>query len=675
MSKTSAAAPSIATEISDLSEQHLTSFVRAYYDYRNGKRIARHSHASGNEPIYFDARFGAVDLSRIHNLSEIKKTHPLLMAELKFYNNIVAVQEASTDEFDGEILYNFFGYLGGMYLNYDSSGIKLALPTDQSGDKFAEYCWRKLAVAAFFEQERVCWSGVAVLNEAESKSQLFHRDHEHWGVDELRDSYREGFESFISVLTRHIASRPNLFDTVCNAICGRRFYWQFFQEFVTDHVGTHNEPFVRSEKQFPAAVIYYNSGDQRRLVTDAPDPTFRLNRTVYRPNSKQLVEDCRAYLNRTPSLGRAASADTKLNLSDWIRPYKKFVFAQLGLGFSTNTTSHYRIGEEFNDFLIRYVAYRCENQRPPAMDNVHQQITTFIDIKQGAPDLVPVMERDGSVTTKPAHRFHKYINAEANLRLEEHIHEIKTYGSSLLGRKSSSSREMMVVSMEHPDTKRGNVANVIPLIQNIVAQGIEVEICIGAFRYSEGKHAGEVIEEISLACHVESVQQRQFIEEFANSFHQEYYLLIATDKKVTLVNLKSGVREPSGLWLTTNIKSPSALKPNQGYTVIDGNCFEAKPIENEQFLMQTNNYANVVTRHGEFQLSERQARVVKFLHEQKRDHQVTEVKNDDILRATGINGEALSRVFQQQVKGETVINKAWGGLIESAQRGYYRLIL
>ena len=667
MSKAPATASSLVIDLGELDEKYLMSFATAYSDYRKGKQTARQILTPGLEPVYFDSRFGKKDFPQTDNFTKIKRTHPLLEQELTFYSDIVAAQETAQDQYDTDLLYNFFGYLGAMYLNYDSSSIELAVPTDTFGTNFTEYCWRKLAIAVFFEQERACWHGVALLKEVEGQTQLYQSDHEHWSVDELRDAYKDQFENFISILTSHIASRTNLFDTVCEAVCGRKFYRKLFHEFATNHIEKNKEPFTGVDEQFPAVVIYYNSGDQKRIAIDAPDPILRLNRTVYRPNSKQLVEDCQSLL------GGDATAVAKLNISDWIRPYKKFVFAQLGLGFMARTNEHHRITVEFNDFLIKYVAYRSEKLRPPNMDKLQQKIGEFIKMKMDAPDLVPVMLKDGSLTAKPSDKFHAHFNAEADLRLEEHIQEIKSLGSSLLGKKSSS-RDLMIISIEHPETKRGDVTVVVPLIHKMVAQGIEVEVCIGAFRYAEGNYAGKAIEEVSFACYIESIKQRQFVEDLANFFHQEYYLLIGANKKATFVNLKSGKRELIGIWQETAKKSSSNLAPNQGHTIIDGVYFEATSVDTKCFLIQTNNYANVVTRHGEFQLSERQARVIRFLHEQLLK-KITEVKNNDILLGSGITGEALSRVFENQVNGVTVSNKAWGALIGRANHGFYRLIL
>jgi len=650
-------------------EKNFAAFVRAYFDYKIGKQIARHILTPGLEPRFFDSRFDKSNSIKNRTINDIKKLNPSLLEELKFFAQVVTDQEMSRDtEFDSDLLINLYGCLGGLYLNYDSASYKLPQPTNFAGRDFEFYCWKKLAVAIFFEQERVFWHGVALLTETKENKKLYKSEQVHWGTEELRDCHQNEFEEFIKFLGDYLAMQPNLFDSIDTAICSRRFYWNFIQNFIENAKTKTTGLYDRVERRFPSVIIHYCDGEDARVIsTDPTDPIFRLNRTTYRPNSKNLVADCNAVLNDT------ASATLKQRVSDWVRPFKKFIFSELGLSFMAKTREHHRITEEFSAYLLKYVVVHRNHDRPPNLDAIHKVMLEFIKFKKAQPDMAPILDSDGLIKPMPVERYHQYINSKALFQLENHFQEITSEASSVLGKKSTVAKDMTIVSLEHPDSKRGNVAVVLPMIQNIIAQGIEVEVCIGAFRYSEGAHAGKVIDEISLACYFETPKQKQYLEDIAGFYHQESYLVIDKELWVSLVDLKNGNRTQIGTWLEVQRINHNDLGIGEGYTLINGKYFQAKSFDADKPLVESNDFRNVRTRFGQFVLTDRQAKVIKYIYS-KYEEGIAELKGSDIIEAVNSNDQ-IQRIFDTRVDNKWVPGPAWDKLIVNSKHGYYKLKL
>ncbi len=650
-----------------LDDRHLLCFAKSYYDYRGRKQSPIQSVTL--TPIYFDSCLEKKDILKAPNTPRLIKTHPMLSEELKFFCNIVVSQENDQSNSIKNILPYLLSYLGGLYANFEKSDAELENPVDAQKEPFEDHCWRKLATAIFFEQEQLCWHGVALIKEVDSKTQLYLPEHESWGLDELREAYESDFHRFITMFSIHIKNQSNLFDTICNSICSRRFYWNFHKDIILDYINLNPEPFEKAEKQFRSVTITYNNGVIRRITSTAPDQIFNLNRVIYRPNSTELVVDCRSVMDKI------AKADIKLKLSEWIRPYLKYVFGKLDLGYSARTTKHYHISAEFRHFLVSAIAYKSADQNSSDPENIYKAIIQFINHKQKSTDSAPMYAKDGTLIVKSSEKLHLHFTSEAVLYLEEHIQEIKSIASNLLGRKSDA-RKMMIVSVEQPDSKRGNVETVIPLIRDLVANGIEVELCIGAYRYADGEYAGKVSEEVSLACFVDNTTTHlEFVENIARYFHQNIYLMVAPDNKVTLIHLKTGERNHCGFWTPIESRSPSDLKLDEGYTLLNNNYFGILKFgENEPFLKPNHDYTTVVTRFDSFNLTSRQARIIKFMHEQYQK-EIMEITTDVIIRAVELNGDSLKKVFSKQVKGVLTPTEAWNNLIEPLNRGYFRLRL
>jgi hypothetical protein len=640
------------------------AFARAFYDYKTGKLQVRSVLTVGLQPLFYDCRLSAhVSSISDKRFGEIEKSHRSLRQELSFFSQLVRTQEQ--ENFDEEIFVNLYGWLGALF-----AGLSLVPATEinmQDGEDLAAHCWRKLVAAIFIEQERYCWQLINIQKKSKSGTRSDIKSEQFMSVDEFRTELGSDLQEFTSWLNSYVSKHQSLIDCLNGIVGGRKFYWEMGCEFLKHSL--EDKKFKSISASFPGVIIEYADDSKNQIKTDPPDPIATLNRLVYRPNSQELTANCKAVLEDS------ADVFTKLKLANWLRPFTKHVFAELGLSFMTKTKEHHRIKLELDHFLMNFVVLNSNGLKPPTVPRIQSAIAEFIDFKKKNPDDVQYFDRKGNRTKKSADFFYERMNSEANFRLEDHLQEIRSQAAiqNLLDKKMDTNRQMMIISVGRPDSKRGSVTTVVPLIQNIVAQGIGVEVCIGAYCYTEGSDANKTNEEISLVCYVETAKQIQYIENMANFFHQEIYIFVDERQMAYAVNLRDGKKREKGTWLETLPVNKNDLRPGDGYSLIDGRFYQTHRFTNESPLVHRHDFGLVSTRFGTFNLSDRQAKVIKYMYEYQNGQ--TEMKTSAVLDELKIYGDTIQRVFSHNNGGKWTIDTAWDRLLFSSRQGYIKLRL
>lgn len=274
-------------------------------------------------------------------IQQILKHHPLLFDELIFFQNIMVQREDQNSKtIPPDLLLSFFGNLGGLYSNLNTDRINYLskVGIDFSGDN---HYWIKLAICIFYEQEKVSWHSVSCFAEAREQKKFYQHSDASVSVEELKLTNEKYFDSFIEAFAKYISKSENIFDTLNTAICETEFFERYLLSFINESIESGDGVFDKAEHQFPSILVYYTDGQKpRRVTTEPPDPIFDLNRTVYRSNSPELVNDCTAVLKNS------AAAKTKLKIHYWLRPLLKYIFLELDLEFSRRTRAHHRIEDE-----------------------------------------------------------------------------------------------------------------------------------------------------------------------------------------------------------------------------------------------------------------------------------------------------------------------------------------
>jgi hypothetical protein len=159
----------------------------------------------------------------------------------------------------------------------------------------------------------------------------------------------------------------------------------------------------------------------------------------------------------------------------------------------------------------------------------------------------------------------------------------------------------------------------------------------------------------------------------ANFFHQEIYIFVDGLQMAYAVNLRDGKKREKGTWLETTPVNKNDLRPGDGYSLIDGRFYQTQKFTNEFPLIQRHNFGHVSTRFGTFTLSDRQAKVIKYLYDHKNGQ--TEMRTSDVLEVLKIHGDTIQRVFSHNQGGKWTIDVAWDRLIFSPRQGYIKLRL
>ncbi len=107
---------------------------------------------------------------------------------------------------------------------------------------------------------------------------------------------------------------------------------------------------------------------------------------------------------------------------------------------------------------------------------------------------------------------------------------------------------------------------------------MSVEVVIGFFRHplNDSKRPGELIEEVSLLCHFNTNEQKDFLLGLALYLKQYSYIEIDKDGQANHIPLEGDVIEDLGQWQEIPPMLGEDLKPGEGFTIFDGKYYMAK---------------------------------------------------------------------------------------------------
>lgn len=276
--------------------------------------------------------------------------------------------------------------------------------------------------------------------------------------------------------------------------------------------------------------------------------------------------------------GRPAISD---RIEAFLHPIFKYVAGELSIVIDNTREAHDLYSHLFG-FLRSYILTHARNKMyAPEAEKIEKSVREFINIKKrnrnDAPHWVIEGKKRKLVLWDSELYAELYFWNKDTWSVDERIEQLKARGASLLGCLSGGCGKRIIFSCEHPDIPFQAIS-IIPMVEELVAEGIEVEVLKGAFRYPPEEYNGKVNSEISLLCHYNTAAQRSLIEAWIEPYRQQSYLHIDEQNNLTGIVLKTGASEHFGTWQPIPPCKPEWLDHFQGYSVLNGAYYGTKVI-------------------------------------------------------------------------------------------------
>lgn len=486
---------------------------------------------------------------------ELGQQIELLQTEFDFFFPIFVNQEAKDLT---EVLTNdaveFSLHLGKL-MSLGAQTYTLDSPKNKSD--IETFCWRKLGIGL------ACCSRPEYLDFIlEFLNRMTPMEKRSLEIVQLFKNEFIGRQFVADAMGEYVKTGWNLYDAIYFAAYSQELHQGFLSFIINYFVEKGSTTFKKAEVIGKSVSI---------LCFDGPETiqfeTHKQERH-YRNHSGILYNDC---LRRDHTV-ETTNDDLRLH------NFMKIIFHPVieGLKLTPENSIHFNTYTAcFHLFIQHYILTHGKNSRAPAMEKINAQVRKFIEVKKENPKLFPYWDlqtkKPKLVLLTPDEIQHRaFDGAGAVPPIEDRLDRLIREAAPFVGRiKGSDLGQRIIFSCEHPDIPHA-VQTILPRLEEMCLKGIQVEICRGAFRYNEGTYEGQVIHEISLICHFDTQEQRDYLISVASYCKQESYLYIDKMNKTDNINIKSGDPWSLGTWQEIPPAQPEWLERNQGYSILYG---------------------------------------------------------------------------------------------------------